>query len=209
MTEIKPTVSLFSVWQRELDRVPVRFATLYIQLLLWLCTLSPTVLISISWLFCHMLGLWLVAMCDMTILWPMSHLLWFCDCHVIFPTLHLSNNLKKKKKKKKRNMNIDLAVLPSHDSMTKFWRESTLDLRTLLAAAMELVMTVILWILSISMAGIKPMWIAISLASIDVTLMAWICSCLMTELLDQIWATAVAMWDFLMPLLTLLKLTEI
>jgi len=30
---------------------------------------------------------------------------------VIFPTLHLSNNLKEKK----RNINIDLAVLPSHD----------------------------------------------------------------------------------------------
>jgi len=30
---------------------------------------------------------------------------------VIFPILHLSNNLKKKK----RNINIDLAVLPSHD----------------------------------------------------------------------------------------------
>jgi len=30
---------------------------------------------------------------------------------MIFPTLHLSN----KEKKKKRNINIDLAVLPSHD----------------------------------------------------------------------------------------------
>jgi len=29
--------------------------------------------------------------------------------------LYLSNNLKEKKKKKKRNINIDLAVLPSHD----------------------------------------------------------------------------------------------
>jgi len=34
---------------------------------------------------------------------------------VIFPTLHLSNNLKEKKRKRKRNINIDLAVLPSHD----------------------------------------------------------------------------------------------
>jgi len=32
---------------------------------------------------------------------------------MIFPTLHLSNNLKKKK----RNININLAVLPSHDIM--------------------------------------------------------------------------------------------
>jgi len=31
--------------------------------------------------------------------------------HMIFPMLYLSNNLKKKK----RNINIDLAVLPSHD----------------------------------------------------------------------------------------------
>jgi len=31
--------------------------------------------------------------CDMTILWPRSPL-WLCDCHVIFPMLHLSNNLK-------------------------------------------------------------------------------------------------------------------
>jgi len=30
---------------------------------------------------------------------------------VIFPTLHLSNNLKEKK----RNINIDLAILPNHD----------------------------------------------------------------------------------------------
>jgi len=34
---------------------------------------------------------------------------------MIFPTLHLSNNLKEKKKK--RNINIDLAVLPSHNTM--------------------------------------------------------------------------------------------
>jgi len=34
---------------------------------------------------------------------------------VIFPILHLSNNLKEKKKKK-RNIDIDLAVLPSHDT---------------------------------------------------------------------------------------------
>ena len=45
--------------------------------------------------------LWLVTMCVM----------WLCDCHMIFPTLHLSNNLKEKK----RNINIDLAILPSHD----------------------------------------------------------------------------------------------
>jgi len=97
---------LFSDWQRELNRVPIRFATLYIQLLLWLCTLSPIVLISISWLLCYILWLWLW-LCDMTSVMP----LWLCDCHVIFPMLHLSNNLKKKK----RNINIDLAVLLSYD----------------------------------------------------------------------------------------------
>jgi len=43
--------------------------------------------------------------------WHLSHLLWLCDCHMIFSMLHLSNNLKKKKRK----INIDLAVLPSHD----------------------------------------------------------------------------------------------
>jgi len=31
--------------------------------------------------------------------------------------LLLSNNLKEKKKKKKRNINIDLAILPSYDSI--------------------------------------------------------------------------------------------
>jgi len=82
------------------------FTILYIQLLLWLCTLSPAVLMPVSWLLCHMLWPWLVTS---------IMLLWLCDCHIIFPTLHLSNNLKRKEKKKKRNINIDLAVLPSHD----------------------------------------------------------------------------------------------
>jgi len=34
---------------------------------------------------------------------------------MIFSMLHLSNNLKEKKKK--RNINIDLAVLPSHNNL--------------------------------------------------------------------------------------------
>jgi len=34
---------------------------------------------------------------------------------MIFPMLHLSNNLKEKK----RNINIDLAILPSHDNYTQ------------------------------------------------------------------------------------------
>ena len=65
---------------------------------------------------------------------------------------------------------------------------------------MELVMTVISWILLSFMAGMRPMWIAISSASIEVTLMVWIYNCLTTEYSDQIWATTVATWDFLMPL---------
>ena len=70
--------------------------------------------------------------------------------------------------------------------MTMFWRGLTLDSRTLLAADMELVITIMLWILSFSIVGMRPMQIAISLASIVVTLTAWICSCLITELSDQI-----------------------
>ena len=48
--------------------------------------------------------------CDFIVTWP------FCDSvtsHMIFPVLHLSNNLKEKKRK--RNINNDLAILPSHD----------------------------------------------------------------------------------------------
>jgi len=67
--------------------------------------------------------------------------------------------------------------------ITIFWRGLTLDSRILLAADME---SVIIIILSFSMAGMRPMWIAISSASIEVTLMAWICTCLTMELSDQI-----------------------
>jgi len=41
--------------------------------------------------------------------------------------------------------------------------------------------------------------IAMSSASIDVTFIEWTCSYLMTELLIQICAAAVATWDFLTP----------
>jgi len=41
---------------------------------------------------------------------------------MIFPMLYLSNNLEEKKKKKKRNINIDLAILPSHDILSVFSR---------------------------------------------------------------------------------------
>ena len=55
------------------------------------------------------------------------------------------------------------------------------------------------WMLSLSMTGIRPVRIAMSLASIDVTFMEWICKCWITELSNQIWATAVVTCDFLTP----------
>ena len=53
--------------------------------------------------------------------------------------------------------------------MIMFWRRLTLDFRIFLAAAMELVITVMSWILSIFMAGISPVQIAIISASRGVT----------------------------------------
>ena len=74
-----------------------------------------------------------------------------------------------------------------------------MDSRIFLAAAMESVITVMSWMLSISIAGMRPVRIAMSSALIDVTFMEWTCSCLMTELLTQMCAAAVATWDFLTP----------
>jgi len=98
---IKPTALCSAIDKENSIEFPLDSAILYIQLLSWLCTLPPTVLMPVSWLLCHMLWLWLVTMCDVTILWLRSHLLWLCDCHIIFPMLHLSNNLKEKKRKRK------------------------------------------------------------------------------------------------------------
>ena len=53
-------------------------------------------------------------------------------------------------------------------------------------------MTVILWMLSISIAGVRPVRMAMSSASIDVTFKEWTHSCLMTELLARMCAAAVA-----------------
>ena len=53
--------------------------------------------------------------------------------------------------------------------MIMFWRRLTLDSRIFLAAAMELVITVMSWISSIFMAGISPVQIAIISASRGVT----------------------------------------
>ena len=67
-----------------------------------------------------------------------------------------------------------------------------MDSRIFLAAVMESVMTVMSWMLSISIAGMRPVQMAMSSASIDVTFKEWTHSCLMTELLARMCAAAVA-----------------
>jgi len=52
-------------------------------------------------------------------------------------------------------------------------------------------MTVMSWMLSISIAGIRPVRMAMSSASIDVTFKEWTCSCLVTELSAQMCTAAV------------------
>jgi len=106
MTRIKPTVSLFRVWQRELNGVLVHFSTTYtfyyygyVLTLLWS-----------SCYFSHVTH----CDCDCDHMWHLSHQLWHCDKVTwYFPTLHLV--VVRKEKKRKRNINNDLAVLPSHD----------------------------------------------------------------------------------------------
>ena len=111
MTRIKSTVSLFSIWQRELNRVLVRFCyTIYT------ITIVTMHLVSHSPYACQLTSLSHVVTITCDYMWcdhsvTLVTLLWVCDCHMIFPMLHLSNNLKEKK----RNINIDLAILPSHD----------------------------------------------------------------------------------------------
>ena len=80
-----------------------------------------------------------------------------------------------------------------------FWRGSVLDLKTFFAAAIELVMTMMLWTFSSSMAGIRPKCIAMSSASIEVTFIELACKCWTMELSDQMYVTAVATCNFLMP----------
>jgi len=111
---IKPTALCSAIDKENSIEFPLDSATLYIQLLLWLCTLPPTVLMPVSWLLCHMLWPWLVTI---YVTWPWP----FCDFSHTFVTLWLSRDIshtppKRKEKKKKRNINIDLAVLPSHDN---------------------------------------------------------------------------------------------
>ena len=73
-----------------------------------------------------------------------------------------------------------------------FWRGLTLDSRIFLAAVIESVITVMSWMLSISIAEIRPVRMVMSSASIDVTFKEWTRSCLMTELSAQICTAAVA-----------------
>ena len=61
-------------------------------------------------------------------------------------------------------------------------------------------MAIMLWILSLSIVGIRPVQMAMSSAFIDVTFMEWICKHWITELSNQIWATAIVTCDFLTPL---------
>ena len=67
-----------------------------------------------------------------------------------------------------------------------------MDSRIFLAAAMESVMTVMSWMLSISIARMRPVRMAMSSALMDVTFKEWTCSCLMTELLAEMCAAAIA-----------------
>jgi len=61
-----------------------------------------------------------------------------------------------------------------------FWKGLTCDSRILVAVAMESVMVITSWILSLSIAGMKPMCMVMSLASIEVTFIVWIWSYLTT-----------------------------
>ena len=95
---IKPTALCLVFWQRELDRVPIRFSTLLIQLLHGLCTTFPCL------------------SCD-----PSCDVMW-CDCDyvtlcdVILSHTPLCSKSKIKEKKRNININNDLVVLPSHDT---------------------------------------------------------------------------------------------
>jgi len=68
--------------------------------------------------------------------------------------------------------------------MNMFWRGLTLDSRIFLTAVIESVITVILWILFVSMAGMSSVQIAMSSASRNMTLMELTCNFFMITLLD-------------------------
>ena len=113
MTGIKPTVSLFRVWQRELNEVLTYFSTTYT---FYYCGYALT----LPWSSCYSSH---VIYCDCDQwrdhLWPSITPLWHCDQVMwYFPALHLVVvSPIRKEKKRKRNINNDLAVLPSHDKL--------------------------------------------------------------------------------------------
>ena len=74
-----------------------------------------------------------------------------------------------------------------------------MDSRIFFAAAMESVITVISCTPSISMAGMRPVRMAMSSASMGVTFNEWTCSCLMTEWSVQMCAAAVVTCVFFTP----------
>jgi len=103
---------LFSNWQRELDRVPVRFSILLIQLLYGLCTSFPHLSCDLS---CNIMWCYTVTSCHVTVtVWH----LW----HNTFLHLLLCSKSKIKEKKKKRNINNNLAILPSYDTPSLSWQ---------------------------------------------------------------------------------------
>ena len=100
MTRIKPTVSLFSIWQRELNRVPIRFTILYINYYCGYTSCLPQFSCSPADLCCDC-NLWLCAWCDLS--------------HDTFP--HSTLVIREKKRKEKEILNNDLAILLSYDSL--------------------------------------------------------------------------------------------
>ena len=102
MTGIKPTVSLFRVWQRELDGVLAHFSTTY-------TFYYYGYVLTLPWSSCYSSH---VTYCDC------DHLSHHCDKATwYFPMLHLVVvSPIRKEKKRKRNINNNLAVLPSHDN---------------------------------------------------------------------------------------------
>ena len=117
---IKPTALCSAIDKENSIESLLDFATLYIQLLLWLCTLFPIVLA------CQLTSLSHAVTVTCDYVWhdhsvTLVTLLWLCDCHVIFPMLYL-------------------AILPSYNKLVTvckgehlrntIWGESRLNLQS-------------------------------------------------------------------------------
>ena len=74
-----------------------------------------------------------------------------------------------------------------------------MDSKNFFAAAMESVITIMLWMLFSSMAGIRPKHMAMSSASIEVTFIELACRRWTREFSDHMYVTVVATCDFLIP----------